>query len=358
MGWSGGTFTRSNGQFTGATLWASTHSSGRKIRTDDHDTHDEDLRDGINNCLTKDGQNSPTENLPMNSHRHTGVANAVARTDYAAYGQVLDLTGSFVPASGVGGTANAITLSPDPAYTSYLTGMTLRFLVKTSNSTTATVNVNGLGVKFLTKYGGATLDANDLNKGNMVTITYDGSSFYVLGVNPAAAPDVNSVPTGVISPFGGTAAPSGYLMCHGAEVSRTTYSNLYTVIGVSFGQGDYSTTFNLPDLRDEFLRGARGNIRRVGTSQRDDFEAHSHASGTLSAASSGSHKHDMEGGIDGYESGGARAPDIHDRNRVAGRTAPTKSAGAHTHNITGFTNTSGGTETRPQNIAVNYIIKT
>lgn len=57
-----------------------------------------------------------------------------------------------------------------------------------------------------------------------------------------------SEPAGIIMPFAGTSAPEGYLMCDGSAVSRTTYATLYAVIGDTFGAGDGSSTFNLPDL--------------------------------------------------------------------------------------------------------------
>ena len=91
MSWDGsGNFTRSNGVSTGPTTWAQAEQAGRKIRSDDFDTHDQDIADGLENCLTRDGQNSPSANLPMNNRKHTGVADASARTEYAAWGQVQD----------------------------------------------------------------------------------------------------------------------------------------------------------------------------------------------------------------------------------------------------------------------------
>ncbi len=60
---------------------------------------------------------------------------------------------------------------------------------------------------------------------------------------------VFGVPSGVILDFGGTSAPSGYLLCDGSAVSRTTYARLFTAIGVTWGAGDTTTTFNVPDLR-------------------------------------------------------------------------------------------------------------
>jgi hypothetical protein len=82
----------------------------------------------------------------------------------------------------------------------------------------------------------------------------------------------NLVPTGTINAFGGNAAPTGYLLCNGAAVNRDTYADLFAVIGTSFGAGNGVNTFNLPDLRGEFLRGVdlgRGvdSGRALGTSQ-------------------------------------------------------------------------------------------
>lgn len=72
----------------------------------------------------------------------------------------------------------------------------------------------------------------------------------------AAIAAVPPPPSGAIFPFAGTSAPTGYLICDGSAVSRTTYSDLFTAIGTTWGTGDGSTTFNLPDLRAAVLRGA------------------------------------------------------------------------------------------------------
>lgn len=89
MAWDGsGNFVRRNGAASGAALWNATDALDRPIRTDDHDMHDEDLAQGIENCIARDGQNTPSSNLPMGGRRHTGVQNAVDDTDYAAWGQV------------------------------------------------------------------------------------------------------------------------------------------------------------------------------------------------------------------------------------------------------------------------------
>lgn len=63
------------------------------------------------------------------------------------------------------------------------------------------------------------------------------------------------VPTGVILLYGGTTAPNGYLICDGREVSRTDYANLFAVIGTAYGEGDGTTTFNIPNFIDRYPRG-------------------------------------------------------------------------------------------------------
>lgn len=77
---------------------------------------------------------------------------------------------------------------------------------------------------------------------------------------------VNHVPSGTIHTFAGTAAnvPAGYLLCDGGTISRTTYSRLFQAIGTTYGVGDGSTTFAIPDLRGEFIRGL-DNSRGVDT---------------------------------------------------------------------------------------------
>lgn len=66
---------------------------------------------------------------------------------------------------------------------------------------------------------------------------------------------VSTIPVGTISCYGGTSAPSLWLLCYGQAVDRTTYSALFTALGTTYGSGDGSTTFNLPDLRGRVVAG-------------------------------------------------------------------------------------------------------
>ena len=92
-------------------------------------------------------------------------------------------------------------------------------------------------------------------------------------------------PAGAVLHFAMAVAPSGWKICNGAAVSRVTYAALFAALGTLYGAGDGSTTFNLPDLRGEFVRGAdsgRGvDVGRVlGSSQGGQNELHSHEIGS------------------------------------------------------------------------------
>ena len=94
-----------------------------------------------------------------------------------------------------------------------------------------------------------------------------------------------AVPTGFIAPMALSAAPSGWLLCDGAAVSRATYAALFAAIGTTFGVGDGSTTFNVPDLRQRFPLGkaASGTGNTLGAAGGAIDHAHS-VSGTTDAA--------------------------------------------------------------------------
>jgi microcystin-dependent protein len=109
---------------------------------------------------------------------------------------------------------------------------------------------------------------------------YDGSSW----VNS----NLEQVPVGTIIPYAGATIPSGWLACDGGTVSRTTYADLFAAIGVTWGSGDGSTTFHLPDLRGRFLRGVNSG------SGRDPDAA------SRTAANTGGNTGDNVGSIQGH----------------------------------------------------------
>lgn len=136
------------------------------------------------------------------------------------------------------------------------------------------------------------------------------------------------IPPGTIDYFAMTALPNGWLKANGAAVSRATYAGLYIAIGTTFGAGDGATTFNLPDLRGEFVRGwaddrAVDTGRGIGTAQADDIISHTHTyTGDTSLAYGAA-----GGGSNGWSQPGM----------ISGAT--------------------GGAETRPRNVAMMACIK-
>lgn len=83
----------------------------------------------------------------------------------------------------------------------------------------------------------------------------DGFDIIDAAIFAATSASGTNVPTGSVFPYAGTSAPTGYLLCFGQAVSRTTYSALFAVISTTYGAGDGSTTFNLPDLRGRTVAG-------------------------------------------------------------------------------------------------------
>lgn len=88
-----------------------------------------------------------------------------------------------------------------------------------------------------------------------VTITDERSNSEVCGFFRFAGHEASRVPAGIVEFFAGSTPPPGWLECDGANVSRSVYSDLFNAIGTTYGSGDGSTTFTLPDLRAEFIRG-------------------------------------------------------------------------------------------------------
>lgn len=151
------------------------------------------------------------------------------------------------------------------------------------------------------------------------------------------------IPTGSVLTFGGSSAPTGFLLCDGSAISRTTYANLYAVIGTTYGVGDGSTTFNLPDTRGIFIRGngtqtvsgISYSSASLGGKQGDVLQNHAHM--THIATRSGSNQYQTS-----YDASGSLGAMIY-------------TSGASTDVGNGTPRT--GSETRPVNISMNYMIK-
>ena len=160
---------------------------------------------------------------------------------------------------------------------------------------------------------------------------------------------------GLILYFAKDSVPDGWLKCNGATISRTIYISLFNAIGITFGAGDGENTFQLPDLRGEFIRGwddGRGvDIGRAfGVSQGDSTKL-PNTSFTTDNPGDHNHKTLSQGGQFGNQTKAGDGPTaIWSR---GGGTNFTGNGGSHTHTITG----GGDSETRPKNVALLACIK-
>lgn len=149
------------------------------------------------------------------------------------------------------GTSTAYTLSYSVAPSALVDGMTHLVEFDQANGASATLNVNSLGAKPLHYYSAGAwrvVPASLFAANTTVHVCYNSSAgtYRILG-----RPDR----TGEVFAFAGSTAPAGTLLCYGQAVSRTTYAGLFALLSTTYGVGDGSTTFNLPDLRGRTVFG-------------------------------------------------------------------------------------------------------
>lgn len=162
----------------------------------------------------------------------------------------------------------------------------------------------------------------------------------------------NGVPTGSVMPYLGTTAPNGWLLCDGIVIpSGIIYDKLKTLLGSSY----------TPDLRAMFLRGAGTGNGKVGPTLKqvvqDDIKEHLHDV-DINTSYDGNHTHNLYFSNDDYSgSGGGNSGLEDDSPNIYNISRSTTSAGSHNHYVKGKSANTGGTETRPINYGVNYIIK-
>lgn len=162
----------------------------------------------------------------------------------------------------------------------------------------------------------------------------------------AGSTNFSDAPVGAIFPFGGTDIPISFLLCDGSAVSRTDYAELFEVIGTSFGEGDGSTTFNIPDLREATTKGVGltglsnnhydADGLAVGEFIDDRVQVHQHQ---LNIVGSSSHigQSVSDGTHANYKSGGATVA-----NELRAKDIPEGRSGA---------------TTEVKSVGVNYLIK-
>jgi hypothetical protein len=138
-----------------------------------------DLATGLSTALTKDGQTTPTANLPMGTFKLTNLGNGTVATDAINLSQLQNSTGTFLTATGT----DTITGTVTPSLTAYASGQMFAFVVAATNTGAATINISGLGAKSITRLGATALSAGDLIINSVAFIVYDGTQFQLLNPN-------------------------------------------------------------------------------------------------------------------------------------------------------------------------------
>lgn len=212
----------------------------------------------------------------------------------------------------------------------------------------------------------------------------------ITSITDIARRRVDSEPVGVVKGFAGAIAPDGYLLCQGQAISRTTYADLFAVIGTLYGVGNGSTTFNIPNAKGrtavgldsgqtEFDTLGETGGAKTHTLVAGEIPNHTHGVGTLVTASTGAHTHSISdpghshvlrgfqdwGGYNPRLSGSPTAINMDGNNYTTNTYSSTtgitiNSAGAHTHTISGSTG-AVGSDTAHNNLqpylVMNSIIK-
>jgi microcystin-dependent protein len=260
-----------------------------------------------------------------------GAANTYARGDHAhalGTGSVtagtigtgaIDSTTAF--ASGIYGTPSG-TLTPGGSNTAGSAGTVARsdhshaMLAFSVSATSVSSASPSAGSATTYSRGDHThnLAANSVTAGTIATGGISASGSFAAGVVDNSALGANAVsrdkiveaeriPVGAIMPYAGTTAPTGWLFCNGSNISRSTYATLFSAIGTTYGAGDGSTTFSLPNLISRYLSGAStmGSSPSTGvgttsgattvTLETANLPSHSHDAGTLSAGTHAAHNH-------------------------------------------------------------------
>jgi microcystin-dependent protein len=175
---------------------------------------------------------------------------------------------------------------------------------------------------------------------------------------------IEGIPTGTITPWSQATPPTGFLECDGAAVSRSTYAALFAIISDTYGAGDGSTTFNLPDLTDKVAVHKSNNKNFASTGGANTVTptgniGGSTANATLSTAQLASHSHSWQGTAIPYAPSISQGPIIAGENRVPTNKTNTNagSGDGHSHNMSANFSGSANSVLQPY-LTLIYIIKT
>jgi microcystin-dependent protein len=172
---------------------------------------------------------------------------------------------------------------------------------------------------------------------------------------------IEGIPTATIVPWSDSSIPTGFLECDGAAVSRSTYADLFAIVGTTYGSGDGSTTFNVPDLQDNVAVGKSGTKNLASTGGANTVTptgnvAGSTANASLSTPQLASHSHAVAGQTAPNGTAGSFQPNNHLNNGLVS-TQNTGSGGGHSHNMSANFAGDANSVIQPY-LTVIYLIKT
>lgn len=212
-------------------------------------------------------------------------------------------------------------------------------------------------------------DASGITTGTTRTLTAPDASGTI-----ALTSNTSLVPTGTVLPYAGSSAPSGYLICDGSAVSRTTYAALFAIVGTTYGAGNGSSTFNLPDLTGRVIAGKEASATRLtsggsgvdggtlgATGGSQYTQTHSHGvtdPGHTHSVTDPGHTHELpnsygNSGAIAIGTGGLYANSPPSASATTGITIASATTGITTNNAG-----SGSSQNVQPTIVLNYIIRT
>lgn len=236
--------------------WEDDDANDIPIRSDRMQEQDEDIATALTNSIAKDGQTTPTANLPMGSFKLTGLGAGTVATDAAQLGQVQSGIVSYATATGTD--TYALTLSP--AITAYAAGQRFTVIFTNANTGAATINVSALGAKDITKNGTTALVAGDIPAGSMMILLYDGTRFQISKATYLGL----ALQADKTEAF--TAAAGSFYTCNFSAAGTITLPASATrgdVIGFALG-GGFVYTFNPNSLK---INGSTSNLSSDATRQ-------------------------------------------------------------------------------------------
>jgi microcystin-dependent protein len=197
--------------------------------------------------------------------------------------------------------------------------------------------------------------SNDGFTGAVGEITLDTDTNNIRIHDGSTAGGKELIPAGTIMAYGGASAPDGYILCDSSAISRTTYARLFAVISTTFGVGDGSTTFNLPDLRDKVPLGKGSNNATLGTTTGSAGASSVLTSASKTGVTTASNTTGSDG--DGDLTVGTTSVAASAKDSTTTSVVNSVTQAAHTHSIPSLSVNAFTVNTTLPSEIVNYIIK-